>query len=313
MKSQEMLRQLENLKPTADQALAGLKADRHLMLRIEKAAANPVKETPRRVNWTPVLACAMALVLCVGVAIPALRSTKSSGLITTQAAGSTPVINERASLDQRGDSVSIGSRAAAPGYRSLWAEGSGTYPLVGVKGKYYRMMTTPTSVSKSLLGSQIGTVDEYTTEPSLSGTDVLLSNAAAFGTAVYEVKGMGGTFVAAEVDGKLRVFQRVSFNGSALRGSEDLTDTLQISGHIRAMELSDVGTVTDAALCEELFDTLKDNAMYESSNVVSARQSLLIELDNGLTLQLAVKGENFSSCGTWSCPEFFEAFEEAVE
>ena len=29
---------------------------------------------------------------------------------------------------------------------------------------------------------------------------------------------------------------------------------------------------------------------------------------NGITLQLAVSGETVSGCGTWACPDFFEAF-----
>ena len=123
---------------------------------------------------------------------------------------------------------------------------------------------------------------------------------------------MGGTLVAAEVDGSYRVFQRVSFNGSALRGSEDLADTLQLGGHIISMELSDVGTVTDKDVCESLFATLIDCASYESSGNVSGKQSLHIELDNGLTVQLTIKNDKLSACGTWSCPEFFEEFEAAL-
>ena len=41
MKSQEVLHQLEQLSQTGDRALSGLEADRHLMLRIERAAAQP--------------------------------------------------------------------------------------------------------------------------------------------------------------------------------------------------------------------------------------------------------------------------------
>ena len=312
MKSQEVLHQLEQLSQSADRALSGLEADRHMMLRIERAAAQPPQPRKRNV-WAPALACAMALVVCVAVTVPMLRQPRQDSLITSQAAGSGPVGNERALLNMAEDSVSITQNGAAPAYRSLWEEGNGTFPLIGVDGRYYRMMTSPAAVSDSLLGNSLGTVAEFTTEPSLSGGNVLLSNATAFGTEVYEISGMGGTLVAAEVDGSMRLFQRVSFNGSALRGSEALGDTLQISGHIACMELSDVGTVTDADACEELLSTLLDCATYESSGSVSGKQSLLISLDNGLTVQLAVRDENLSACGTWSCPEFFEAFEDALQ
>lgn len=312
MKSQEVLHQLEQLSQTADRSLSGLEADRHLMLRIERAAAQPPQPRKRKV-WAPALACAMALVVCVAVTVPMLRQPRQNSLITSQAAGNGVAGSERALLNMSEDSVSIGQNGAAPAYRSIWEEGSGTFPLIGAQGRYYRMLTTPGSVSDSLLGTSLGTVAEFTTEPSLSGGDVLLSNAAAFGTEVYEITGMGGTLVAAEVNGSMRLFQRVSFNGNALRGSETLDDTLQISGHIASMELSDVGVITDAATCEGLMSTLLDCATYESSGTVSGRQSLLIGLDNGLTVQLAVRDDNLSACGTWSCPEFFEAFEAAMQ
>lgn len=309
--AQSVTRRLEQLDKSADQALAGLKADRHLMLRIEKAAMQPQREQPRRRGWIPAVACAMALVVCCVLALPALQP-ETKPLLTAQSAGDSSVGSERA-LNMPDDGVSISRGTSAPVYRSLWEQGSGTFPLVGVNGKYYRMLTTPTGVDNSLLGASLGTVAEFTTEPSLSGTDVLLSNAADLGTEVFAVKGMGGTLVATTVNGTMRLFQRVSFNGSALRGGETLSDTLQISGSIRAMELSDVGVITDAETCEALFQTLLDNACYESSGTVNARQSLLIELDNGVTVQMAVRDESLSACGTWSCPEFFEAFEEAAE
>ncbi|MDD6248459.1 hypothetical protein, partial [Desulfovibrio piger] len=71
--------------------------------------------------------------------------------------------------------------------------------------------------------------------------------------------------------------------------------------------------ITDSETCETLFSTLTENASYESSGTVSAKQSLLIQLDSGLTLQLTVKNDKLSACGTWSCPEFLEAFEAALQ
>ena len=182
-----------------------------------------------------------------------------------------------------------------------------------MNGSYYRMMTSPRSVSSSLLGTSLGTIAEYTTEPSLSGTNVMLSNKAAVGTEVYGISGMSSTFVAAEVDGQMRLFQRVSFNGNALKGSETLADVMQLSGHVASIELSGVGTITDASVCADLISLLLNDATYESSGSLSAKQSLLIELDNGLVYQFTVKNDKIASCGTWSCPEFFEAFEAACE
>ena len=80
-----------------------------------------------------------------------------------------------------------------------------------------------------------------------------------------------------------------------------------------AVELSGVGTITDQNTAESLVDTLLDNASFESSGSVSGSQSLLIQLDNGITVQMAVKDDKLSACGTWSCPEFIDAFTDAMQ
>ena len=308
------MKRLEQLPEIADKALGGLTAGHHLKLRMEKAAANPAPQPRRTPAWVPALSCALVLAIALGVGIPALQPQVDNSLISTQAAGQNGIGNERGLLDLENNDVNIRQSGEAPRYHSIWASGdNGNFPLIGIEGKYYRMLTSPKSVSRSALGSSLGTVAEFTTEPSLSGTDVLLSNKVSQGSEVYAISGMGGTLVAAEVDGSYRVFQRVSFNGSALRGSEDLADTLQLGGHIISMELSDVGTVTDKDVCESLFATLIDCASYESSGNVSGKQSLHIELDNGLTVQLTIKNDKLSACGTWSCPEFFEEFEDAIQ
>ena len=307
---------LIELPETVDQTLKTLTADEALKRRIERAVMTPERETVRRpVYRTLVPALSLALVLIVGAAVglPALRHDQPGRIITSQAAGSPTDIQDSHENELGQGRVTV-SATAVPEFRSLWETGSnGNFPLIGVNGSYYRMMTAPASVNESLLGASLGKVNEFTTEPSLSGTDAILSNAATLGTEVYAVDGMGGTLVAAEVNGVTRLFQRVSFNGSALQGSESLADTLQIAGRIVAMELSDVGTITDASACEKLFQTLLGSASYDSSGSVSARQSLLIYLDNGLTIQMAVRNDKLAACGTWSCPEFFEDFEDALE
>lgn len=310
------MKRLEQLPEIANQAMGGLTAGQNLKLRIEKAAMNPAPRPARRhAAWIPAVSCMLVVAVGLAIALPALHGRDDgNGLISTQAAGQRTVGNERALLDLENDDVSISRSNEAPGYRTLWESGSnGNFPLIGVKGQYYRLMSSPSAVDSDLLGSSLGAVEEFTTEPSLSGTDTLLSNKVSQGTDVYEISGMGGTLVAAEVDGVYRLFQRVSFNGGAVRGSEGLGDTLQIAGHITAMELSGVGIITDADECEALFATLLDNALYESSASVSGSQSLLFSLDNGLTVQLIIKNDRLSACGTWSCPEFFEEFEAAVE
>lgn len=306
---------LQQLPQAAEQGLSGLTAGPHLKARIQLAATQPEKaRSPfalRLTRWMPIACCLAALALFVAIGLPS-EQTQPASLIDSNSLGPATDVPGVLTADLTDSGIVISAGNANPGYRSIWASSSGgSYPLIGVNGKYYRMLTSPRSVSSSLIGSSLGTVAEFTTEPSLAGTDTVLSNTVAFGKDVFAIRGMGDTLVTAEVDGQMRLFQRVSFNGNALRGRESLSDTLQIEGRVIAMELSSVGTITDPAVCERLLATLFDCASYESSGSVSSRQSLLLELDNGLVLQMAVKSDSLAACGVWSCPEFFEAFEEA--
>lgn len=309
------MKRLEQLPEIAQESLGGLVAGPELKKRILENARKPVGKPVRQAAWVPAVCMALALIVGLAVGLPALQNhPDSQPLIQSVPAGDGPVNNERGLLDLGTDNVNVGARTSVPDFRSIWSKGSdGSFPMIGVCGRYYRMLTSPSSVSSSLLGDSLGTVAEFTTEPALSGTDLVMSNAAVSGTEVYEIDGMGATLIAAEVDGKTRLFQRVSFNGNALLGRESLADTLQIVGHITMMELSDVGIITDRDTAESLFSTLTSTATYESSGSISGKQSLLIELDNGLTLQLLVKNDTLSACGVWSSPEFFEAFEEALK
>ncbi|HUM60361.1 MAG TPA: hypothetical protein PLA31_02780, partial [Clostridia bacterium] len=117
--------------------------------------------------------------------------------------------------------------------------------------------------------------------------------------------------VAVQVNGRTRLFQRVSFAGNALIGSEGLTDTLP-RGAV-ALQLSDVGTVTGHAEVDRLMGILYDKALYLGSQGHSGSQALLVQYASGLVLQLAVSGDTLSACGSWDCPEFIRAFADAVQ
>lgn len=307
---------LRNLPETANEAMGGLQATPFLKARIDRAAAEGSKANRGRfalLKWAPALGCAAAALVIGLYALPFGGKDQADPLIHSNTLGATTAPADVLTADLGRGSVFISSNSSKPGYRSIWSDvKEGSFPMIGVNGKFYRMLTSPNAVSSNLLGAQIATISEFTTEPSLSGTDVVLSNAATSGTAVYAIQGVSeNTLVAAQVNGRTRLFQRVSFNGNALRGKERLADTLALSGQVIAMELSGVGTVTDPAACETLLTTLLGCASYESSGSISSKKALLIELENGLVLQMAVKGDSLAACGVWSCPEFFEAFEQA--
>ena len=174
-------------------------------------------------------------------------------------------------------------------------------------------MRNPSSIPQSLLGGSVGQVAEFTQEPALADINQIVSNAVNQGETVYSVGGMDGALVAANMNGEMKVFQRVSFANNAVIGRESLADTLGISGKVVGMELTDVGTVSDQQTASHLADILTSNASFvNAAGSQSSSRSLLIQLSNGLFVQMFVKNDSLSACGSWSCPEFFDAFREAV-
>ena len=157
--SEQLEARLKQLPDTVDHALKSLTADEALKRRIERAVMTPERETVRRpVYRSLVPAMALALVLVVGAAvgIPALRQSQPDRLITSQAAGSPTDMEEHRDSSELGQGRVMVSTTNAPAYRSLWEGSAASFPLIGVNGSYYRMMTEPASVSKDLLGDSLG-------------------------------------------------------------------------------------------------------------------------------------------------------------
>lgn len=316
---------IERLQEIADRQLGGLHATPKMLGEIKLAAAGKKKRTTAGALWRPALAFCAALLLAVGIytqageeLLPA-QPMPSASVLDSQTAGNAAsgaalTGAERALLDVPPGSIFLGGGREAPAYRNLFVQGQGgNFPLVRVGGATYRMLQTPASLPESLLGGSLGQVTEYTLEPALS-TAAGVSNAVSQGETVYGVKDMEGAMAAAMVEGTLRVFQRVSFAGSAIIGSEGLEDTLCPADQVVSMELSDVGVIDDAQKAQDLMQILLDDASFQSAGMSSGgAQSLLIGMKNGLSLQLMVGNDMVSACGTWSCPEFFEEFIVAME
>jgi hypothetical protein len=316
---------LDHLPDIAARGLGGLNADARLLGQIRLAAAGSAAK--RRVRWQPVLLYCAAVAVFVAAALwgaPLLRLRNLPGtqpsieVLGSSAAGGDPQAgDEYWAVAQGGAAGNVqagGGAADAGSFRNLFApERGGNFPLLMVDGAAYRMLISPTNMKNSLLGVSLGEVSEYTLEPALSTGGGIVSNIVNAGETVYAVKGMQGAMAAGYVKGGLRVFQRVSFAGTALLGSETLADTLTGASAVTAMELTGVGIVDDATTARALMQTLLDNATYGSASVGGGEtRSLLIALANGLLMQLMVGDDTVSACGTWSCPEFFEAYALAV-
>ncbi|MDD3335603.1 MAG: hypothetical protein PHI98_08790 [Eubacteriales bacterium] len=309
------MKNLENLPQIAARQLGGLEATPTLLAKIKLNGNEAKKTAPFR--WQPVAAVALTLVLLVGGGVLTLQNrppvtvdVEGVNLIDSHSAGSDSKPTEiPLTADVPQGSISM-SRSSGGTGQSLFAQASGSsFPLIAVSGKTYRMLESPNGISSALLGSNLGTVSEYNIEPAL-GSGSIVSNSAGQGEVVYAISGMEGAMIASSVDGNMRVFQRVSYAGTATIGSESLRDTLCQSSNVQWIALDGVGTVQGAE-AQNIMATLLDYADYQNTSMTGSG-SLQIGLNNGLTLQLLVGDDTVSACGTWSCPDFFEALQAAV-
>ena len=314
------MKTLDRLGPVADEMLAGLHAGEEMKRRIRLAAAQERsgrRAAPRALM--PAVCCAALALVCVGVAgsrrvtpdMPLVAAKPDTVQIEAIAAGAGDVL-PGVSVADLGEGASV--RAAAPRQDSLFATAEGDIPMVSVGGAVYRLLTTPQDMGSSLRGEQLGTVAAFTQEPSLASDQELqagISNVASEGSVVYAVMGLSSsTAVACEVDGRLRLFQRVSHAGRG-PGGLSLEDTFSVRGQVRTLTLSGVGELSGEA-ANEAVAVLLDHATLTAADQTAGRQTLTATLDSGLKLQLGVSGDTLCGCGGWSCPEFFEAFEAAL-
>ena len=302
----------DQFKQVADEALGGLKAGPAILNRAKMQVAAGGQKKPA-LSLRRGMALAMSLVLLVSLGalvIPQLNQPAIPVVDTLQSGnGQEELFRTTADLP-RGSLVL--SSEEKPAYKGIWERGAGAnFPLLRVDGRFYRMLTHPQDVS-ALTGASLGQVAVFTDEPDLDTGSALLSNVAAMNAGVYSVSGMpAAAAVAAEVNGRLRLFQRVAYAGNALMGSESLKDLIPRGA--AALQLSDVGTVSDPAQVSRLMDILLSQSSYQGSSSRSGKQALLIQYDNGVVLQLAVSGDSLMGSGTWANPAFFTAFAEAVQ
>ena len=316
------LNSLDRLGPITDEMLAGLHADQQMKMRI-RAAVNekrrPAKRPAAR-TLVPALCCAALAIACVGaVNLRGVQPAPKAAEIQTIAAGDVMPGGDAVVMMMRSNQVAdLGDHArvsaSSASGESLFASGKGDIPLVTVDGAVYRMLTTPKDVGNSLLGGSLGDVALFAEQPSLASAEDMhrgLSNVAQQGAVIYSIKGLAKTTaVAAEVDGYMRVFQRVSYAGKG-PGKQSLEDTFGVRGKVKRLELSGVG-VLEGDTANVVIGVLLDNAALKAADASMGKQKLTVTLQSGLKLQLGVSGDTVTGCGGWSCPEFFDAFEAAL-
>lgn len=314
------MKRLDNLSQVVEHQLGGLQADAKLLAKIKLQAAES-GQTRRTAMLRPVLAVCAALVLCVGAAAWSVQQFAPQGsvlapdatpnVMDSYAAGEAtlPTNAPRIAGDVPSGSITMSAGSSRSG-DTLFATGEGSaFPLISVNGATYRLLRSPSGVSRSLLGGSLGAVTEFNHEPALSSGGVV-SNVVSLGEQVYAVDGMGGALAAAYVNDGLRVFQRVSYAGTAVIGRETLADTLCDPEQVEWIDVSGYGRAQGAD-AQRLMQTLLDCAEYLGSGS-GGTGSMQVGLRNGLTLQLFVGEDTVSACGTWSCPDFFDMMRMAA-
>ena len=314
------MNRLDKLPDIANRQLGGLEADTKLLCKIRLEAAER-KEKPAMTRvLKPALALCCALVLCVGAVMTlnadnspvVLNNETPNVMMASRSAGpeaeeAAPTAQPAALADVPKGSITMSAGMKRSG-GSLFAQPTGSsFPLVTLGGATYRLLESPDAVSSAMLGDEMGAVTEFNLEPAL-GSSGVVSNVVSTGENIYAVGDMGGALVAAPVDGALRVFQRVSYAGTAVIGTETLRDTLCAPSDVKWIEVEGLGRV-EGETAQQLMEVLLDYADYQST-AFSGSVPMQIGLENGITLQLMTGEDSISACGTWSCPDFFEAFQD---
>ena len=310
----DKLNRLDQLGPITEEMLAGLHADDKMKLRIRMAAAEGRAPARRRMNLAPAVCCAALALVVAGAAGTRLTGEKPGEepvQIMTIAAGGGETVGARMIADL-GDGAKV--RMAADAGDSLFESAAGDIAMLSVDGAVYRMLASPQDMGAGIAGKKIGVIAAYEEQPSLASAQAIedgLSNVAQQGAAVYAVSGLDtSTAVCAQVDGKMRLFQRVSYAGKG-PGSQTLEDTFCVRGKVKSLELTGVGRLTGED-ANRVAAVLLDCAVLTSADASARGSYLTVTLSSGLKLQLGVSGDMLCGCGGWSCPEFFEAFEAAL-
>lgn len=295
---------LKKLPETADSMMNGVEAGQELKNRIYQKAQGTEEKTVRfrPARAIPAICCALVFVFCIVYAVPSLVRGKDTDL-TSQAAGVNVLDNQNMRADLPDGSLTL-LTGSVPSFKNLWSKASGAeFPMIRISGKTYRMLTAPGSLSSSRLGNAVGQVDDFSEHPVASGVS---SNAVQAGETVFAVKGVSGA-VAAKVSGKMRVFQRVSYDGQGRESGETLRSLLT-DGKVVSITLSGVGEASDESAVQALYAALADGATYQGADCRETSSTLLITCSNGVTLQLYTDGTDVMGCGRWNCPEFFAMF-----
>ncbi|NLJ65469.1 MAG: hypothetical protein GX337_08855 [Christensenellaceae bacterium] len=306
------MKKLDKLNEIADEMFEKIEPSTTSWTEIVSKANMQNAKPKSRINARRVIAfaCAFALIFFGGYSIIKNEREKQRQIKTVAAGPDNNAMTTQALAVSKG-SIKLSDNVSKGRVGGIWASGSSAnFPLIQAEGKYYRMLTSPSSLSESLLSRNIGEVSLFTDEPALVDSNInIISNIVSEGTNVYALKNMEGAAVAAKLDNTYPVFQRVSYGSNAIVGNENLLSTLG-NAKPTALKLSGVGTITDSDSIDTLMHILSRASYLGASS--GGNNILLLEMNNGISLQLMVDNEKLYGCGSWYCPDFFITFAELI-
>ncbi|NMD37586.1 MAG: hypothetical protein GYA87_02765 [Christensenellaceae bacterium] len=198
-----------------------------------------------------------------------------------------------------------------PAFQSIWNSDITPFPFINYDDKVFRLIDIEENFEE-LCNNEVAIIEKQENYPSF--LSIPTSNFLQIGTPVFTNNKFKDTFVIAKAEGKTKVFQRVSFGGIALINNESFDDTFLVQDSVKSLDLSGIGKIDDESKAKELISILNKNVKYINANDGNTFNStLIVELNNGIKLQLLVKDYKIAACGTYSCPEFFEKFYEYIK
>lgn len=307
---------LEKLPAISESVLHGLQADDSLKQKIlYKAANSDIKKTRSYFRYIPAVCCAVTLILVSFIFLKTINSSVNPEppTISTIASGSprviTPVsLHTVTDIGEKAFNTENVYIAASDVSSGIWSRShNGYFPLVLINDKAYRLISDEYSVIGSAdLDGLVGSVRVCSAEPGIEKADGILSNILESDTNIYNIKGTNQSLIAAAFNQKIMVFQRAGFNGKSIINNEQFKDTVVPPDAVNSLDIPGYGLFSDEETVKRLYNILYEHAVFENSGSVTGNEYLIIGLKNGLSEQLAVKGNKLYACGTWSCPEFWD-------
>lgn len=321
----------EELKQVTESVLANLTATEEMRSKIVYAAAQQKighakdKKASGLLRFVPTVCCCLALLVCVSVLIPKANNVidQQSLLpaITDMPAGNINPENDNHSrsgteLSSEGRKVvaGIGEQGifcdTVPGQNVKTDFDASEPQIVVLDGCIYRLIDHLFSPEQLKLSSTAGILSVRDSFSSLSEGNISGSTFLNADTEVYFVDGMNHAFVAAEYQGNMCVFQRVSLNHHGLLNNESIESILPDASHVISLEIPEKGSITDSDIIHQLISILSENAIPESNDSLNSGEFMILNLDNGLQYQFTLNQQRVSFCGTWLCPEFIGDLEK---